>query len=378
MPRINHWFLMLSFSILMFVSWSVFASKSAPLTLKEGAPKTYTVVKGDTLWDISALYLNSPWLWPKLWRNNPEIDNPHLIYPGDKLTLVWLNGQPVLSLKPMVKMSPKVRVLDKQAVPTLKESLVVPYLQSDRLVSLETLRLGSKVLGSSGGKKFLTSEDALFISRTTNERHWGIYRVASEFKRDNQTMVALQRIASAQREKQQEEDLTQLKVLTQANEIWLNDIALPDITVESNGLSTTFYPLPAPDETMAKILGALNGSQYSVRNQVVIIDKGSEDQVIQGSMFQLFQPGASVYQKQGKYSYTDESNASEFRLPDTSIGSLMVIRPYRYFSLALITDSKAPISSEALLVSPNHSLKKTTNTTDELSIVNQRSMIDEG
>ncbi len=78
-----------------------------PLTVKDDAPQTYVVVKGDTLWDISAMYLDSPWLWPRLWQVNPDIDNPHLIYPGDKLSLVWINGQPVLSLKPVKKLSRK-------------------------------------------------------------------------------------------------------------------------------------------------------------------------------------------------------------------------------------------------------------------------------
>ena len=53
------------------------------LTINDDAPKSYVVKKGDTLWDISELFLKQPWLWPKLWRLNPEINNPHLIYPGE-------------------------------------------------------------------------------------------------------------------------------------------------------------------------------------------------------------------------------------------------------------------------------------------------------
>ena len=68
--------------------------------LNKEAPKTYIVEKGDTLWDISIIFLEQPWLWPKLWRLNPEISNPHLIYPGDILKLVYdEKGEPMLVIE---------------------------------------------------------------------------------------------------------------------------------------------------------------------------------------------------------------------------------------------------------------------------------------
>ena len=63
------------------------------LTLKSGYPESYVVQKGDTLWDISGQYLAEPWLWPRLWNINPQIANPHWIYPGDVLHLSWVNGE---------------------------------------------------------------------------------------------------------------------------------------------------------------------------------------------------------------------------------------------------------------------------------------------
>src|SRR3546814_8174768 len=55
--------------------------------LREGFPQQYTVVTGDTLWDISGKYLREPWKWPELWQANPQIENPNLIYPGDTLSM---------------------------------------------------------------------------------------------------------------------------------------------------------------------------------------------------------------------------------------------------------------------------------------------------
>ncbi|WP_162949476.1 LysM peptidoglycan-binding domain-containing protein, partial [Pseudomonas aeruginosa] len=70
----------------------------AQVDLREGHPDRYTVVRGDTLWDISGKFLRQPWKWPELWHANPQIQNPHLIYPGDTLSLVYVDGQPRLVL----------------------------------------------------------------------------------------------------------------------------------------------------------------------------------------------------------------------------------------------------------------------------------------
>jgi hypothetical protein len=80
------------------------------INIKTDAPQTYVVKKGDTLWDISNLFLDQPWLWPELWRNNTQIENPHLIYPGDVLRLRYVDGQPVMEIvrdKPKLSLSPE-------------------------------------------------------------------------------------------------------------------------------------------------------------------------------------------------------------------------------------------------------------------------------
>ena len=92
------WFLGL---LVAFIAQVALATQ---VQMKENAPDVYYVKKGDTLWDISAIYLEQPWLWPKLWRFNPQIDNPHLIYPGDTLSLVYdADGQPMLVMNQKYK-----------------------------------------------------------------------------------------------------------------------------------------------------------------------------------------------------------------------------------------------------------------------------------
>jgi hypothetical protein len=51
--------------------------------------RIHTVVRGDTLWDISDAYLGTPWVWPALWADNQDIHNPDLIHPGDR---IWISS----------------------------------------------------------------------------------------------------------------------------------------------------------------------------------------------------------------------------------------------------------------------------------------------
>ncbi|HGF7235692.1 TPA: LysM peptidoglycan-binding domain-containing protein, partial [Vibrio cholerae] len=343
----------IAYALLPFtlLSGQVTADEQTPLALKPNAPTTYTVVKGDTLWDISALYLDSPWLWPRLWQVNPEIDNPHLIYPGDKLTLFWRDGQPVLSLKPMRKLSPQVRVLEKQAVPTVQEGLVLPYLQSDRLMAKTALQGSVRVIGSSEGRQYLTKQDQLYISGVHSEKKWGIYREVAQYQRDDEVMVALRLVAVGELA-MTGGNFSGLSLLEQNQEILANDIALPEVDLEERQLSTTFYPQPAPAASEARILGSLEGSQYAGQNQVVVIDQGRSDGVAQGSMFELYQAAVQVKAKQDSSTFLSERSNTDVQLPSVKVGALMVIRPYERFSLALITNSSAPISAEVHALSP--------------------------
>lgn len=347
-------FFVLVFSL--FFSFTVSAASSAetPLVLKKNAPTTYLVKKGDTLWDISALYLNSPWLWPRLWQVNPEIENPHLIYPGDKLSLVWRNGQPVLSLKPVRKLTPQMRIRRKEdALPTLPDGMVLPYIKSDRLVTERTLQSAQYVLGTSDGRKYLSANERVYISGEHNHKEWGVYRRVDTFQRSEPdvSMTALRLVATATLV-QTGEEFSGLKVVSQQQEILPNDLVLPTVGLDKLSLSRIFYPGPASRDMTARILGSVDGTRYTALHQVVVIDRGTHDNLRQGSMFHLVDAGAEVYGEAGEFSYESQTERKGLQLPETLVGSVMVIRPYEHFSLAMVTSSLAPISRQLLGVSP--------------------------
>ena len=104
------------------------------IELQNSHPDRYVVVKGDTLWGISAKFLKDPWQWPHVWEmNKDEIKNPHWIYPGDVVVLDLSNGKPQLRLlRETIDLSPDIRVepLDKEAIPAISSKNTPKILKS--------------------------------------------------------------------------------------------------------------------------------------------------------------------------------------------------------------------------------------------------------
>src|SRR5580700_3706267 len=100
--------------------------------MNPNAPKHYTVKRGDTLWGIASMYLKDPWLWPEVWIINPQVANPHLIYPGDKLALAYgANGMPQVRLleSGAVRLDPRLRSEAlESAIPTIPYSAIAAFL----------------------------------------------------------------------------------------------------------------------------------------------------------------------------------------------------------------------------------------------------------
>ena len=118
--------------------------------LRDDYPENYTVVKGDTLWDISNTFLQNPWMWPEIWHVNPQIANPHLIYPGDNIRLIYLDGRPRLIVdrsNKVVKLSPKIRYLDEdQAISTIPLDAINNFLTRSRITTENALEAAPYVV----------------------------------------------------------------------------------------------------------------------------------------------------------------------------------------------------------------------------------------
>jgi hypothetical protein len=140
--------------------------------LNDDHPEKYVVQKGDTLWDISAVFLKSPWLWPEIWYANPQVENPHLIYPGDELNLVYVDGKPQITVDrshPTVKLGPEVRTIEHdQAVETIALTDIEPFLRELRILNKEDIDLAPYVVAAEEGRNVSATDNLIYVRGLKN------------------------------------------------------------------------------------------------------------------------------------------------------------------------------------------------------------------
>ncbi|WP_312787814.1 LysM peptidoglycan-binding domain-containing protein [Stenotrophomonas indicatrix] len=132
--------MLLRFRTVVAAAMLTVAAYATAVEVNGGHPDTYVVRKGDTLWDIAGRFLQKPWLWPEIWQANPQVANPHLIYPGDVLSLAYLDR---VTAQPGPRQeAPVTGVPLAQVEPFLKQLSVVDSIeQLPYVVALEDNRL---------------------------------------------------------------------------------------------------------------------------------------------------------------------------------------------------------------------------------------------
>ena len=348
----------------MSVAWQ---AQATDLHLIEGAPSVYTVKKGDTLWDIAGHYLASPWRWPELWHSNRStVADPHWIYPGDQLYLHWIDGQPRLQRKPRQHLSPRAIVTPKP-VTTLPVQLLLPYLAEDKLLSSSEIPHLPYVIGDSHGQGYIPRGETVWVDRPLIKGDkWGIFRPKQQLQRELESgeikhVSTLKEVARG--EVIAVSETTSAVLLTDARrEVRPNDVLLPaPLPPSTEALS--FTPSPSPNAINAKVLTGLGRMEFIATHEVVVLDMGHLDGLAAGHVFHITRPGATYVGNKGQYEYgrTERPNVSpglgvspSRQLNDIMIGEVMVIRPYDYFSLAVVTKATEPFRIGVQLVPPSN------------------------
>src|SRR6266478_9522271 len=117
-------------------------SGGAP-ALAPNAPDSYVVKRGDTLWGIAKVFLRDPWFWPEIWQVNKQIQNPHLIYPGDTLRLVYIDGKPTLVLQrgDTARVEPRIRSQPlESAITTIPYATVAAFMSKPSVLDRDQIK----------------------------------------------------------------------------------------------------------------------------------------------------------------------------------------------------------------------------------------------
>lgn len=340
------------------------------LRLKENYPQSYVVKKGDTLWDISAHYLHSPWRWPELWGVNPQIKNPHLIYPGERLNLVYINGQPRLTRKPMKVKTISGRIESKnQAIPAIDQNLIQPYLHQARVVEKHLLDDPSIILAGKNESVYFSAPQTIYVEGEYEVgTKVGLYTLGREFVRQiNNEHLGQELTLTGVAQINASGPVSTAEIITSYQEITAGNIVMP---LESGAfISAQFMPKAAPIIDSAKILASSDKLTEMGKFDVVYIDRGEVDGVTHGDVFSVSRDGADVIiNPQGKPVAMKDRNrfddamaqfstAEVYRLPSTYNGQVMVFKVYDKTSLGLILVSENPIRVNDRLARPTSVLK---------------------
>ena len=323
--------------------------------LAPNAPDSYTVKTRDTLWDISKLFLKSPWRWPELWgMNRDQIRNPHLIYPGQILYLDKTGGRARLRMGQAVgggtdKLSPRIRSTELGAgsLPSIPFGLIEPFLNEAVIFQTNELEAAPRIVATQEGRVILGRGDTAYvrgelsngtdyrifrqpkplIDPTTKELlgYEAVYVGGAEYAKQGET-----RVDAAGKSEIVPATFTVTNVRQEAG---VGDrLALVPTREYTN------YAPHAPQGPMDGQIVSLYGDALTAgQNQIVALNRGARDGMERGHVLALIRNGARVVDP------TDPGKPT-IKLPDERHGLLFVFRVFDRMSYALILSVKNPVS----------------------------------
>ncbi|MFA5494749.1 MAG: LysM domain-containing protein [Porticoccaceae bacterium] len=322
------------------------------IVFRDDPPPRHTVEVGDTLWDISAMFLRDPWRWPELWEANPQIANPHLIYPGDVIALVYVDGKPQLTLARggaaddgqrsgadgrTVVLRPQIReAAHAEAIPSLPLGILNSFLSRTRVAAEGELDTAPYVLAGYEKRLMSGSGDAFFARGALSPEvdFYGIYRKGDPYiDPDTRELLGLKAedIGSAQL-KSIEGEVATLITTRSAREIRVGDRLLPH---EQRRLDPAFYPRAPDTEVQGKLISVEGGVSQVGHLDVVAINRGDRDGIDVGSILGIFKAGERI---------RDRIAGDEIILPSERAGLLMVFRAYEKMSFGLVVHADRPLA----------------------------------
>ncbi|MBF0470036.1 MAG: LysM peptidoglycan-binding domain-containing protein [Gammaproteobacteria bacterium] len=320
---------------------------AAPATVAEvmrpDYPSSYTVVRGDTLWDISALFLRDPWRWPELWQKNPQVENPHLIYPGDRLSLHFIDGVPTLALNRTAAVAAGVKKLSPtihktpiaNAIPTIPMDRIRPFLAQVTVVDQDLLDSSPYIISASHNRIASGVGDRIYV-RDLEEEKGGVKLTVVHSSRayqnpDNEEdILGYEMMVVAEATLRQPGDPAVMEITRSLRETGVGD----RLVRKRPMIFGDIYPHLADDESEGVVLATLRGVANIGQYDIVVLNLGEDDGIDVGTVYGAFRSGDLV---------NDPLRDEEVRLPDERTALLLVFAVYERMSYALVMSATQEI-----------------------------------
>jgi hypothetical protein len=313
-----------------------------------GAPNQYTVQEGDTLWDIASTFLRDPWYWPEVWYVNPQVENPHLIYPGDVLALVMIDGQERITnvRASTYRLSPEARITPlSQSVASIPYETVSAFLargmvlekgQAEDLPYILATR-GDHIMAAAGNDVYIRGLDPVASGTRFSVVHIGNELVDPD---DGRTVGFAGEFIGEGVLARGGDPAT--LALTDTNREALQGDRLVPETVD---IPLNFFP-KAPDyEVDGRIISVVDGVSLIGQYQVVVINRGARDGLGPGDVLSVYQTGETVRDRYsgGFLRKTRISGGEKVKLPDEEAGTVMVFKVYDRIGYGLVMEATSDI-----------------------------------
>ncbi len=358
--------------------------------LKPDHPTRYTVVTGDTLWDIASRFLQSPWHWPRIWTINEQIANPHLIYPGDVLVLRFVEGRPQVTVAERVtpvapvprefppketekarefppketekaivrefvgvkgapggrvtKLSPRIVSMPlAEPIPTFSPEIILPFLTKPLVVDDTQLKQAGYVTVGLDDRIVL-GDQSEFYARRVPESEAEVYQLFRRGKLikdpDTKKKLGYEAVYLGDALMLERGDPSKLIVTRVKQEIFPTD----DLLLAPARAPLPYYFPHAPDqEVHGKILSALNAVEEMGMSAVVSVNLGTKDGMEPGHVLRIMREAGTR---------KDPVTRKKYKLPPESSGLLMLFRTFDQVSYGLIINATRPINVLDSVVTP--------------------------
>ena len=361
--------MMKSFRAVAAAALLTVAAYAVSADFRDGHPDTYTVKRGDTLWDISARFLKKPWLWPEIWQANPQIRNPHLIYPGDVISLAYLDR---VAVQPGARTeAPLAGVPLSEVEPFLKNLRVVddieglPYvvgIEEDRLRSTGGQVVYVKGVDAQPGQRWAVVRPTVRYSHLDRTQCCDLFHTDDLDFRGRRTLDGANFWTNAVTPDKGSEILG-YELMQQATgtvsraaggyeaatlvldgngrEVRVGDRLIP---VEPQPYDLQFFPHPPKAQFeygRAQVLAVADQLANGGRHDVIALSVGARDGVDNGTVFSTWRVGSTVPDRVAKGADRDAdtiARADRVRLPDEFASHAMVFRTFDKVSYALVMD----------------------------------------
>ena len=315
----------------------VFERINEPVPLAEGHPNEYVVQVGDTLWDISAAFLKDPWFWPEIWYVNPDIENPHLIYPGDVLGLVYIDGQTRITnvRASTYRMSPQARVTPlSQAITSIPFEDVAAFLSSGVVLEKRQADALPYLLETRGDHLMASAGNEIYVRGITNDTPSARYNLVHIgeplIDPDDNRLIGYHGILIGEGSLRRTGDPATVALTSTTQEAIKGDRLLPAAV----DVPLNFFPRTPNTTVDGRIISVVGGVSLIGQYQVVVMNRGSGNGLSVGDVLTAFRAGETV---------ADRVGGGKVKLPDEAAGTIMVFKTYDRISYGLVMEATQAI-----------------------------------